>query len=129
MAQRTGIAQKDANLAIVHLPSRATIVAGNASRVSPLFQKAGLVDHQHHVWVCQMLHYVGAQLIADGLGVPQRAAQQMLKGLRRGVAAHFGQLPAVLVLGWAQQAPPIGHDSLPGLGPFAIGGQAALDIG
>jgi hypothetical protein len=75
-----------------------------------------------------MLQDIAAQLIADGLGIPPRPAQQMLKGIRRGIPAHLDQLPAVLALGRTQQAAQIGHGPLPRLGALEIGGRAALKI-
>ena len=50
-----------------------------------------------------MLHHITAQLIADGPRVPQGPAPQVLEAMRRGVAAHFGQRPAVLALCRAPQ--------------------------
>jgi hypothetical protein len=96
--------------------------------VTALFQKASLIDHQHGLRIPQMLDDIAAQRIAHRLGVPQRPAQQMLKGIRRGIPAHLGQLPAVLALGRTQQAAQIGHGPLPRLSALEIGGQAALNI-
>ena len=47
MAQRTGIAQKHGDLAMVHLTRCPAVLAGDASRVVTFFQKAGFVEHQY----------------------------------------------------------------------------------
>ena len=91
--------------------------------MAALFQKAGFVDHQHGLWVLQMLHHITVQFLADGLWVPQGPAQQVLNGIRRGVAAHFGQLPAIFALSRAEQAAQIRHRPLPGLGALEIGAR------
>jgi hypothetical protein len=75
-----------------------------------------------------MLDDIAAQFIAHGIWLLQRPAQQVLKAIGRGVASHFGQLPAVLALGGTQQTPQIGERSLPRLSTFEIGRQAPLDI-
>jgi len=49
-----------------------------------------------------MLDDVSPPCIADRLEVPQRPAQQVLKRIGCGIAADFGQWPAVLAIRWAQ---------------------------
>ena len=49
---------------------RAPVLAGDACRVLPLFQKAGLIEDQHAVRVSQMLHDLEAQRIPHSIGVP-----------------------------------------------------------
>jgi hypothetical protein len=121
MAQRAGIAQKHADLTVVHRARRPAVLASDASRVAALFQKAGFVEHQDRLRIPQMLQNIAAQLIADGLGVPQRPAQQVLEAIGRGIPADLGQLPVVLALGRTQQAAQIGHGPLPRLRMLEIG--------
>ena len=128
VAQPTGIGHKDADLTTFDAAGGPAVLAGHAGRVVPFFQKAGFIDDQYGVWVPEMLQDIGAQLIPHGLWIPQRPAQQVLKAVWCRVAAHLGQLPAVLALGGAEQAPQVGHRPLPGLGALEIGRQPALDI-
>jgi hypothetical protein len=121
MAQRAGIAQKQADLTVVHRARRPAVLASDASRVAALFQKAGFVEHQDRLRVPQMLQNIAAQLIADGLGVPQRPAQQVLEAIGHGIPADLRQLPAVLPLGGTEQTPQIGHGPLPRLRTLEIG--------
>src|SRR5215210_3716716 len=51
-----------------------------------------------------MFAYVLPQLVAHGLSVPIGPSEQMLNTVGRGVARHFGQLPAVLSLGFREQS-------------------------
>jgi hypothetical protein len=53
----------------------------------------------------------------------------VLKAIGCGVAADFRQLPAILALGRAEQAPQVRHRPLSGLGTLEVGRQTALDIG
>jgi hypothetical protein len=42
-----------------------------------------------------VLDHVGAQVIADGLGVPEPAREEVLDGIGGAVAGGLGELPAV----------------------------------
>ena len=105
------------------MPDRAAILAGDASRVAAFFEKPGFVEDQHAVGIPQMLHDIGAQLIADGVGVPVGAAQQVLEAIGSRLAADFRHLPAVLALGLTEQAAQIRQDPVAGLRAGEIGGQ------
>jgi hypothetical protein len=110
MAVPARITQKDPDLAVLDLAGRAAIWPGHAGRVLPCFQKSRLVDDQHAVRVPQMLDHIAAQLIAHGLGLPQGAAQQVLKAIGRGIAGHFGQWPAVWYNATEESLPRIDAD-------------------
>jgi hypothetical protein len=126
--QRTGIAQQHTDLAVVDLARRAPGLAGDASRVAALFQKARLIEHQHRLRVPQMLPDVGAQLTTHRLRVPEGPAPQVLNRSGGGVAAACRPLPAGFALGRTQQPPQRGYRPLARLGALDIGGQAALKI-
>jgi hypothetical protein len=62
-----------------------------------------------------LLHAIGAQLVADGVGVPIGAAQQILEAVRSRLAADLRHLPAVLALDLTEQAMQIRQDPVAGL--------------
>ncbi len=63
------------------------------SALGSLLHITGVVEHQHPIRVTQLIDHIGAQVIADRVGVPHRLAQQPLHPLRAAVAGLFGQLP------------------------------------
>jgi hypothetical protein len=65
-------------------------------RGSALLDITGLIDHQHPVRITQVVHHVIAQVIADPVGVPHRATQQVLHAIRAGVPGVLGDSPAIL---------------------------------
>jgi hypothetical protein len=60
-----------------------------------LLDDAAFVDGQHGVLLAQTGQHLLALGVAHGLGVPLRAAQQVLEGVGVGPPGGFGQLPAV----------------------------------
>ena len=126
LAQRAGRAQKDADLAVGHVPDRATILAGDASRVPAGLEKPGVVEDQHAVGIPHMLHALGAQLVPDGVSVPIGAAQPILEAIGRRLAADCRHLPAVLALDFTEQTAQICQDPVAGL---RAGGNQAPAVG
>jgi hypothetical protein len=104
MAQRTGIAPKHADLAVFPCAGRAALLAGDARRVLPLFENAGLVEDQHAIGIPQMLDDLEAPLIPHGIRVPSGPAQPILEAIGGGLAADVCHLPAVFTLGLTAQA-------------------------
>src|SRR4051812_4739409 len=51
-----------------------------------------------------MLDHIGAQIIAERIGVPVNAREELLHAVWRGVAGRLGKMPAVLALQGGQQA-------------------------
>jgi hypothetical protein len=100
----TGIAQKDADLAILDASRRPGVLACDTNRFGPLLQKPGLVNDQDRVRIAQVLHHIGAQIIAHRLRIPARRAQQPLHPVRAALPHGLGQLPAVAPLDRVQQA-------------------------
>ena len=45
-----------------------------------------------------MLDHVGAQIIADRLGIPAHAGEEVLDGIGGAIAGGLGELPSVLSL-------------------------------
>lgn len=99
-----GVDEVDGDLGVLDPARRAGVLALDTDRGGALLQVAGLVDHQHGPVVGQVLDHVGAQVIADRVGVPFRAVQQVLHAVRGGIARVFGQGPAVLPRQVGQQA-------------------------
>jgi hypothetical protein len=85
-------------------PHAATVLRGYSARGSPLLGKVRLVDHEDPaLGVAQVLDHVGAQVVADSLGVPDGRVEQALHALRPPLADGLSELPAVLTLDPLQQ--------------------------
>jgi hypothetical protein len=63
----------------------------------------GLVHDQHRLGVAEILHQVGAQVVADAVVVPDRSAQQVLHPVGAGVTGVLSDRPAVLAWQVGQQ--------------------------
>ena len=71
-----------------------------------------------------MRHHVGVEGIAELVGLPQGASEQMLDAVGRGVAAHFCQLPGVFASCGTEQTFNVGHGALPRWTADKVGTQA-----
>ena len=129
MAAGPHIGQEDPHLAVAHLAQRAAVLPAHPGRVLPLLGKARLVDDDHPLGIPQVLRHVGVQPVPRLVRRPDRAPQQVLEAVGRGVAGRLGQLPAVLAPGVAQEAVQVGAGPLPGLRPPEAGGQPSVDLG
>ena len=103
-AAATGIAEEDADLAVLDTACRATVLPLHTGRVLPLLDETGLVHNQHRVTLAQLFNDVLPQHIARAMRIPLRPLEQVLNTIRRCFADPFGELPAVLALDCAQQA-------------------------
>jgi hypothetical protein len=65
---------------------------------------AGLVDDQHRLGVAQVLDEVGADVVADGVLVPDGPGKQVLHPVGGGVAGVLGDRPAILAWQVGEQA-------------------------
>ena len=61
------------------------------------FDEARLIDDQHRLKSPERLDYIGAQSVAEGIGIPDCPSQQMLDAIWGGVAIAFGELPAAFL--------------------------------
>jgi hypothetical protein len=77
MAMPARIGQKHADLAVFDPTRGTTVLAGNARRVAPLFEKDGLIDNQYGIRSPWMVHNIGTQLVADGIRMPKNTPQQV----------------------------------------------------
>lgn len=55
-------------------------------------QESGVVDNQYPVGAAELFSDVGLQVIADVVGVPAGAGEQVLQAVGGGVAGVFGEL-------------------------------------
>ena len=103
MALATGIGQENTDLTVLD-PSRSPrILARHAGRLGSLLQEPGFVDDQHAVRRPQVLDHITAAQVARLVLVPQDMRQNPLGAPGAAVPDRFGQLPAVLALGRAEQ--------------------------
>ena len=103
MALATSIGQENTDLAVLDPPRRPRILARPAGRLGSLLQEPGLVDDQHAVRRAQVLDHITAAQVARLVLIPQDMRQNPLGAPRPAVTDRFGQLPAVLALGRAEQ--------------------------
>ena len=108
MAMSAGIGEKDTNLTVLNAAGSTGVLAFDARRLVALLEKAGLIEHQHGVRIAQVLDYIGAQIIAHGVGIPVHAGQEILHAIGCHVAGGFRQVPAVLALERREQPLQIG---------------------
>ena len=123
MAQRAGIAQKHADLAVVHFPDRALYCRATPDRVAAFFGEPSFVEDQHAVGIAEMLPDISVQLVSDASVSHWAPAQQALEAVGSQLSADFRDLPAVLALGLTEQAAQIGQDPVAGLRAGEIGRQ------
>jgi hypothetical protein len=86
-----------------------------AGRGVARLHKTGLVHDQHSAVGAEVIGNVGANVVADGVGVPAGVAQQALHRPGPGATGLFGQPPAVLPLGFGQHPEQVGAGSHSGL--------------
>src|SRR3954469_24668469 len=99
-----GVAKENADLAVLDAPRRAGVLAVDAGRLGALLEKARLIQHQDRVVITQVLDHIGPQIIAERIGVPVNAREELLHAVWRVVAGRLGEVPAVLPLQGGQQA-------------------------
>src|SRR5262249_45503419 len=88
---------------------------------------AGPSDGQPAVRCAQVLLHVGQQVVADGVGVPVGAGEQVLHTIRSGIAEQLGELPAVLALGVTEQPPQVAHGPLAWLAAREVAADPLAD--
>jgi hypothetical protein len=98
-----GVDQQDRDLGILDAAGGAGVLALHPHRGGALLQVPGLVHHQHRPGVTQMVHHVGAQVIAHAVFVPHRPGQQVLHPVRAWITGVLSQCPAVLAWQVGQQ--------------------------
>jgi hypothetical protein len=92
---RGGIPEVDGDLRVLDPPGSPGVLPLHAGRGSALLEIPCLVDDQHRARVAEVLRGKGAHVIADAVGVPPGAGQQVLHPVRRHVPGMLGERPAV----------------------------------
>jgi hypothetical protein len=84
------IGQIHCDLGVLH-PTRGTgVLALHPDRRGALLDIPGFINHQHRVRITQVLGDVVTQIIAHSIGIPHRAAQQVLHAIRRCITSMLG---------------------------------------
>src|SRR3984893_8841966 len=78
MAMTRNVAGEDADLAVRNLACRAGVLPPHAARRLALLEKAGLIDDEDRIVICQMLDDIVAHDIAQGISIPIPATQDRL---------------------------------------------------
>ena len=84
------IGQKDPDLAVGDLACRSCILGCNAHRLFPLFEKSGLINHQHCFRVGQVRQDVLLQVVAHLISIPVGSVEQALHPIRRRFSRQLG---------------------------------------
>ena len=100
--------QEHADLAVVDLAGSAGVLTFDAHALFALLDEARLLDGQHRILLAQAGEHHPELLVAQGIGVPRPAPEQVLEAIRRLQARRFGQLPTVFAFHRAEQALEIG---------------------
>jgi hypothetical protein len=96
VAVPAGVGQVDGDLGVVDLAEGAGVLALHSDRGRALLAVTRLIDHQHRLGVAEVLDEVVPNVVADGVLIPDRPAEQVLHAVRGGVPGVLGQAPAVL---------------------------------
>src|SRR6266566_2188439 len=103
------VAEKDADLTILHLSGRSAILHANASRFVTSFGKAAFINDQDGRLLAELLQDILAQIITHQIGIPDRLGQQALHAIRSSLSGMFSQLPAILAFNGTENALQIGQ--------------------
>jgi hypothetical protein len=89
---------------MLHPPGGADVLALHPDRDSALLQIARLVDDQRCPFLAKVVDRPVANVVADGVLIPDRSGEQVLHPIGRAVAGVLGDRPAVLA-GQLRQQP------------------------
>src|SRR6266480_865705 len=103
------VAEKDADLTILHLSGRSAILHANASRFVTSFGKAAFINDQDGRLLAELLQDVLAQIITHQIGIPDRLGKQAVHAIRSSFSGMFSQLPSILAFDGTEDALQIGQ--------------------
>src|SRR6266478_2803495 len=103
MAMTRNVGSEDADLAICNLACRTSVLPRHTARRLALLEKAGLVDDEDRIVICQMLDDIVADNIAQGIGIPIPATKDRLLPPWTRIARRLGAHPTGLALLIAEQ--------------------------
>src|SRR5258707_219157 len=98
MAMTGNVGREDADLAVRILACRAGVWPRHTARRVALLEKAGLVDDEDGIVICQMLDDIVAHDIAQGIGIPIPATKDSLLPPWTRIASCLRPHPAGLAL-------------------------------
>jgi len=98
-----GVHQVDGDLGVLDPAGGAGVLALHPNGRRPLLEIPGLVHHQDRLGVAEVLHHIGAYVVADRVVVPHRPGEQVLHAVGAGVPGVLGDRPAVLARQIGQQ--------------------------
>ena len=104
MAPSGDIAQKDADLAVLHVSRRSAILGANARRVVARFGEAGLVDGENGLAVCPAVPARRPAAHRAPEPHPRRQRRAAVACHRACFSGLFRQLPAILAFHLTQDA-------------------------
>jgi hypothetical protein len=104
MTVTRNIGGEDPDLAVRDLARGTSVLPRNSARRLALFEKAGLVDHQHRIVIRQMLNDIVAHDIAQRISIPIPATQDRLLPPGASIASRLRAHPTGLALLISEQA-------------------------
>src|ERR1700726_2303538 len=104
MTVTRNVGSEDSDLAVRDLARRTSVLPRHSARRVALFEKAGLVDHEHRIVIRQMLDDIVAYDIAQGISIPIPATQDRLLPPWAGIASCLRAHPTCLALLISEQA-------------------------
>src|SRR5512132_2929516 len=96
MTMARNVGSEHSDLAVRNLACRTRVLPRHSARRLALFEKAGLVDHQHCIVIRQMLDDIVAHDIAQGISVPIPTTQNCLLPPWARIASGLRPLPTGL---------------------------------
>jgi hypothetical protein len=103
MAMTRNVSSEDADLAVRNLACRTGVLPRHTARRLALLEKAGLVDDEDRIVICQMLDDIVAHDIAQGISIPIPATQDCLLPPWTRIASCLRAHPTGLALLIAEQ--------------------------
>src|ERR1700747_2383107 len=103
IAMTRNVSSEDADLAVRNLACRTGVLPRHTARRLALLEKAGLVDDEDRIVICQMLDDIVAHDIAQGISIPIPATQDCLLPPWTRIASRLRAHPTGLALLIAEQ--------------------------
>src|ERR1700736_6569113 len=104
MTVTRNVGSEDSDLAVRDLARRTSVLPRHSARRVALFEKTGLVDHQHRIVIRQMLDDIVAYDIAQGISIPIPTTQDRLLPPWARIASRLRAHPTGLALLISEQA-------------------------
>jgi hypothetical protein len=89
MAFGRHVGEKDADLTILDLAGRPTVLHLHARRFAASFGKAGLVNRYNGLMRAQLLEHIATQVVTHQIGIPDATREQTLHAIGSGFSGLF----------------------------------------